>query len=71
MRKSKLHVIYQSDLKASAGMFRATMMVDSELYQIDDDVPTVTEAKMLCFDNAGFYNPVAIFNDKGESLPIQ
>jgi hypothetical protein len=71
MEKAKLRFLSPSELKAKHGMFRATILIDSEIYQIEDDVSTVGEAKMLCADNAGFKNPVAIFDDKGNSVPVQ
>jgi dTMP kinase len=54
--------------KAEHGKFRATVLIDSLVYQIGEDAPTVDEAIILCSRFRGMDHGVQIFNDKGIGL---
>ena len=64
--KIALHAISPTDdTKASPGMFRATVWIDSEMYQVGDDVSSREVAiALLCGIEGGI--AYAIYNDKGE-----
>ncbi len=55
----------ENDTKASSGMFRATAWIDSDFYQIGEDVPTRDMAIVLLHGFKGC-DHYAIYNDKGE-----
>ena len=66
MDKTNLKVLSDSELIAPKGKFRATTMVDSEIYQIRKDVDDLEIAKHLCWTESGNH-PVAVFDDQGNN----
>ncbi len=55
----------ENDTKASPGMFRATVWIDSEMYQVGDDVSSREIAiALLCIIHGG--TVYTIYNDKGK-----
>ncbi|MEI6352423.1 MAG: hypothetical protein WCO35_00590 [Candidatus Nomurabacteria bacterium] len=51
--------------KASEGKFRALVIMDSVIYQIEDDKNTREEAYELCRQLIDEFNCIQIFDDKG------
>ncbi|OGF25844.1 hypothetical protein A2331_04605 [Candidatus Falkowbacteria bacterium RIFOXYB2_FULL_34_18] len=66
MDKLNLKVLSDSELIAQPGKFRVAVIIDSEIYQIREDVYDIEIAKHLCFTEAGDH-PVAIFDDQGNN----
>lgn len=60
----KLRVVYADECRASLpGTFRAVVMLDSEAYQIEDDVSSLDDAHDLTSIFSG--SPVQIFDHEG------
>ncbi len=60
-----------SQLKATPGNFRASVMLDSIPYQIGEDTPNRIIALGYCQEyNTSEMQPIQIFDDKGEEHVI-
>jgi hypothetical protein len=65
-KRRKVGVLDKEEEKASLGMFRALVLIDSdELWHIYEDVPTVSEAYKLCLEASKGRYPFCVFDDQG------
>ncbi len=62
----KLKPIGMEEFRALPGKFRVITIIDSDLYQVNEDVDDVITAKDLAyFAVAGRQQPTQVFDDKG------
>jgi hypothetical protein len=59
-----LRSISFSELKATPGKFRAVAMIDSDTYQIGEDVGSFDDARALC-RNEKEGTPVQVYDENG------
>jgi hypothetical protein len=69
MTKLKLSLLGKSGLMAEKGKFKAAVLIDSEIYQVENDVDTIEEAKRFrsllpvgCLSG--------IYDEKGNSVEL-
>jgi len=65
--KPPIKDISLSQMKAEKGKFRAVVILDSEPYQIANDVDSIEEAKRLCRYYENDMQPVGVYDDQGKS----
>jgi len=65
--KPKLRVLSDSECIAPKGKFRAVIMIDSEIYQIENDVDDLGVAQYLCYEAGNTISPVAVYDDQGSN----
>ncbi len=64
-----LKVLDLNQKMASSGKFRAVTLIDSEMYQIGEDVETVEMAQELCRLEARSHDQLfQVFDDKGNKF---
>lgn len=64
---AELVTVTDNECCATQGKFRAVVMIDSDMYRIDDDVNTPQYAFALCRLH-GKGHPVQVYNDCGDRM---